>query len=171
MWRRDLERNTDERSLAGAFKAFVTSPGFSVLVRVRFGARWRFSRNPLLRTLSFFASRSVVRSFGCYISPLANVGEGLCLPHPVAIVIGDGVVIGNDVTIYQGVTIGRKDEGVSEYPVIGDRAIVYSGAILLGKIRIGPGAIIAAHSVVLDDVPAGVKVAGTPARIVTGKGF
>ena len=167
MWRRDLERNTDERSLVGAFKAFVTSSGFSVLVRVRFAARWRLSRSPLLRTLSLLASRSVVRSFGCYISPLSDIGEWLCLPHPVAIVIGDGAVIGNDATIYQGVTIGRKDEGVPEYPVIGDRVIVYCGATLLGKIRIGPGAIIAAHSVVLDDVPAGARVAGTPARIVT----
>ena len=91
---------------------------------------------------------------------------GLCLPHPVGIVIGEGSVIGNDVTIYQGVTLGRASHEVDAYPSIDDGAVIYAGATLLGPIRIGRNAVVAAHSVVLSDVPDFATVVGAPARIV-----
>ncbi|MCK1653197.1 hypothetical protein IVA88_17400 [Bradyrhizobium sp. 149] len=100
------------------------------------------------------------------MSPAARLGAGLCLPHPVGIVIGEGSVIGNDVTIYQGVTLGRASHDVDAYPSIDDGAVIYAGATLLGPIRIGRNAIVAAHSVVLSDVPDFATVVGAPARIV-----
>ena len=91
---------------------------------------------------------------------------GLCLPHPVGVVIGEGSVIGTDVTIYQGVTLGRASHEVDAYPTIDDGAVIYAGATLLGPIRIGRNAVVAAHSVVLSDVPDFATVVGAPARIV-----
>ncbi len=75
-------------------------------------------------------------------------------------------MIGNDVTIYQGVTLGRTSQDVAAYPTIEDGAVIYTGATVLGGIRVGRNAVIAAHSVVLVDVPDHACVAGAPARIV-----
>lgn len=90
----------------------------------------------------------------CDISESAQIGSGLRLPHPVGIVIGEGTQIGKCVTIYHQVTIGRKRKDVAEYPIIGDYAVIYCGALIVGKIKIGDHSIVQAHSVVDQDVPA-----------------
>lgn len=87
--------------------------------------------------------------------------------HTVGIVIGP-CVIGDNVTIYQNVTIGKRGIGYGEVsPVIGDGVTIYAGAVVTGPIRIGNNAIIGANSVVLKDVPDGVVVAGVPAKVVS----
>ncbi|MBR1133808.1 serine O-acetyltransferase [Bradyrhizobium iriomotense] len=165
MWRQDLERNAARSGLTGALIAYVTSPGFALVSRARL-ASWLNVRGKGGRLLSRLVWRSTVRNYGCYVAPAARLGAGLCLPHPVGIVIGEGSVIGNDVTIYQGVTLGRASHDVDAYPSIDDGAVIYAGATLLGPIRIGRNAIVAAHSVVLSDVPDFATVVGAPARIV-----
>jgi len=92
-----------------------------------------------------------------------------CLPHPVGIVIGrpPGTQIGNYCTILQNVSVGVRKLGDNEGPKIGDHVIIWSGAVVVGNIRIGNGAIIGANAVVLDDVPDGAFVTGVPARIVS----
>jgi len=84
------------------------------------------------------------------ISPEANLGPGLLLPHPVAIVIGKGVEVGRNATIYQSVTLGVASHGRSTYPVLGDDVILYTGAIVVGETRINSGAIIGAGSIIVD---------------------
>ncbi|MBR0969955.1 MULTISPECIES: serine O-acetyltransferase [Bradyrhizobium] len=165
MWRQDLQRNAARNGLTGALIAFVTSPGFALVSRARL-ASWLDDRGKGGRALSRLVWRSTVRNYGCYVAPAARLGAGLCLPHPVGIVIGEGSVIGNDVTIYQGVTLGRASHDVDAYPSIDDGAVIYAGATLLGRIRIGRNAVVAAHSVVLSDVPDFATVVGAPARIV-----
>ena len=105
------------------------------------------------RAANMIRNRISIRH-ACDISESAQIGAGLRLPHPVGIVIGGGAQIGNDVTIYHQVTIGRKREDTAEYPVIGNHAMIYCGALIVGKIVIGEHSIIQANSVVDQDVPA-----------------
>lgn len=103
---------------------------------------------------------------GCYISPKAKIGPGLYLPHPVGIVIGDGVIIGSGVSIYQHVTLGSSDRGANAYPALGDHCRVFAGAVIVGQIEIGPRAVVGASAVVLRSIPAGAKAVGNPARVI-----
>lgn len=85
-------------------------------------------------------------------------------PHPVGIVIGDGVVIGKDCCIYQNVTIGQKTithgAKTQEYPILGDRVTIGAGATIIGNIRIGCDVVIGAHAIVTRPVPNGATVIG-----------
>lgn len=108
------------------------------------------------------------KKYACYISYRARIGHSVKMPHPVAIVIGDGAVIGDNVTIYQNVTIGAARMGDGKkglYPSIGNNVVLFAGAKLIGPIRIGDNAVVAANAVVLCDVPAGCVAAGVPAQI------
>ncbi|HVY12184.1 MAG TPA: serine O-acetyltransferase, partial [Alphaproteobacteria bacterium] len=99
--------------------------------------------------------------------PTAEIGAGLCLPHPTGIVIGQVVKIGADVTLYQNVTLGSaRAGGANDQPEIGNNVVIFAGAVIVGKISIGPNAKIGANAVVLDHVPAGAAAVGAPARII-----
>lgn len=95
------------------------------------------------------------------------IGEDLHLPHPFAIVVHGRSTIGDRVTIYQGVTIG-EDNARPGVPVIGDDVLIGAGAVVLGPVRIGSGATVAANAVVLQDVPPSALAVGVPARILDG---
>lgn len=161
---RDLFGNDASHGLRAALRAFLLCPGFSAVTRYRWAHKWHRSGR-----IARFASRlcwlSNTRAFGCYMAPSARIGAGLILPHPVAVVIGEGSVIEEDVTIYQGVTLGRKSALDERYPHVESGVTIYAGATLLGPVRIGRGAVIAAHAVVMTDVPAGAIAVGAPARI------
>lgn len=126
---------------------------------------WR-SRGYFGRVVSRFLRDRLVKKYGVYSSPLAYIGPDLFLPHPIAICIGDEVRIGAGVTIYQGVTLGRKHAGERDYPTIGDGAIIYAGAVIVGAIHVGENAVVGANSVVTKDVPRGAVVGGVPARLI-----
>jgi serine O-acetyltransferase len=89
------------------------------------------------------------------------------VPHPVGIVIGRGIRIGDGCTILHNVTIGVSEMG-NGVPVIGDNVYIGCGAVILGDVDIGDGSTIGANSVVLSDVPQGATVAGVPAEVVSG---
>lgn len=103
---------------------------------------------------------------GCYISQFSNIAGGLHLPHPTGIVIGEGVTIGRRATIYQHVTLGSGDTGLSAYPTVGDDVTIFANAVVIGAIKIGDGAKIGAGAIVLRDVPPGAVAVGNPARII-----
>ena len=88
---------------------------------------------------------------------LWNVGR---FPHPIGIVIGDGAQLGTDVWIYQNVTIGRGERGDPRYPALEDGVCVYAGAVIVGPITIGSGAVVGANAIVSVDVPPGATVVG-----------
>jgi serine O-acetyltransferase len=101
------------------------------------------------------------------INPAARIGQGIMIDHAHSMVIGETAVVGNDVSMLHGVTLGGtgKDDG-DRHPKIGDGVLIGAGAKVLGNIRVGECSRIAAGSVVLKDVPECVTVAGIPAKIV-----
>lgn len=101
------------------------------------------------------------------IHPGAQIGRRLFIDHGCGVVIGETSVIGHDVTIFQGVTLGGtgKEKG-KRHPTIGDKVVIGAEAIILGNINIGDKAFIGAGSVVIKPVPAGATVVGNPARIL-----
>ena len=101
------------------------------------------------------------RRYHCRISPGADIGHNLYLPHPDGVIIGEKSKIGNNVIIYQQVTIGQNH---GKYPVIGDNVIIYAGAKVIGDVHVGNNSIIGATAVVVKDVPANSVWGGNPAR-------
>jgi len=99
------------------------------------------------------------------IHPGAKIGRRFFIDHGGGVVIGETTEIGDDVTLYQGVTLGGvSTERKKRHPTIGNKVVIGAGAIVLGPIKIGNGAKIGAGSVVLRDVPPNVTVVGVPAR-------
>lgn len=122
----------------------------------------------------FFMARlisQISRFFtGIEIHPGAKIGKGLFIDHGMGVVIGETAEVGDNVTLYHGVTLGGtgKEKG-KRHPTIGDGAIIGSGAKVLGPIYIGSGAKIGANAVVLKDVPAQSTAVGIPAKILKFK--
>jgi serine O-acetyltransferase len=108
---------------------------------------------------------------GIEIHPGAQIGEGLFIDHGSGVVIGETAIIGDNCTIYQGVTLGGtgKDTG-KRHPTLGNGVLVGAGAKLLGNFTVGDGAKIAAGAVVLGDVPSDSTAVGIPARVVRRSG-
>lgn len=105
------------------------------------------------------------------IHPAAQIGRRLFIDHGTGVVIGETTIIGDDCTIYQGVTLGGtgKDKG-KRHPTLGNNVMVGSGAKVLGPITIGDNVRIAAGAVVLDAIPENSTAVGVPARVVRRNG-
>lgn len=111
------------------------------------------------------------RITGCDIHPGATIGKRFFVDHATGVVVGETAVIGDDVTLYQGVTLGGVSTSKGKrHPTLGDRIVVGAGAIVLGDITIGDDVRIGAGSVVIKDVPPDCTVVGVPGRIVTMAG-
>ena len=139
-------------------------PGFHAVVLHRV-AHWLWQRGWLVlgRCVSA-ASRALT---GIEIHPGARIGRRFFIDHGVGVVIGETTEIGDDVTLYQGVTLGGTSlQRGKRHPTLEDGVIVGAGAKVLGAFTVGRGARIGANAVVLNPVPAGASVAGIPAKII-----
>lgn len=124
---------------------------------------YKKSRKCILNGNKYFAyyySYKIYKKFGCCISPKADIGVNLILPHPIGIVIGEGVKIGDNCTIYQNVTLGRKNKDVAEYPTIGNNITIYCNSVVIGNIEIGDNTVIGCNTVVLKSVEPNSKCVG-----------
>ncbi len=112
-------------------------------------------------------SQRAARKTGIEIHPGAQIGENLFIDHGNGVIIGETTIIGNNVTLYQGVTLGGtgKEHG-KRHPTIGDNVMISAGAKILGSFTIGENSKIGAGSVVLEAVPPNCTVVGVPGRIV-----
>ena len=119
------------------------------------------------RLLARMLSQRAKRLTGIEIHPGATIGEGVFIDHGAGVVIGETTEIGNNVTIYQGVTLGGtgKETG-KRHPTIGNNVMISAGAKVLGPVVIGDYVKVGAGSVVLKDVPAHSTIVGVPGRIV-----
>ncbi|MDR1954200.1 MAG: serine O-acetyltransferase [Clostridiales Family XIII bacterium] len=128
-------------------------------------AHWMYRHR--LKLLARMLSQFVRFTTGIEIHPGAVIGKRCFIDHGMAVVIGETTEIGDDVTIYQGVTLGGTGKDVGKrHPTIGNRVIVSSGAKVLGPFRVGDDSKIGAGSVVLDEIPPNCTVVGIPGRIV-----
>lgn len=108
---------------------------------------------------------------GIEIHPAAKIGRGVFIDHGVGLVIGETAEIGDNVTIYQGVTLGGTGKDVGKrHPTIGNNVMISAGAKVLGPVTIGDNSKIGAGSVVLKDVPPHCTVVGVPGRVVRMRG-
>ena len=157
-----MDRDPAARS---GLEIFFLYPGFKAIRRHR-RAHWFYKHN--MKFIARWISQRTVRKTGVEIHPGATIGRRLVIDHGNGIVIGETTEIGDDVLIYQGVTLGGtgKDEG-KRHPTIGNNVMISSGAKVLGHFKVGDNSRIAAGAVGLHDVPPDV---GVPARVVKRSG-
>ena len=139
-------------------------PSFRVILR------YRLAHKLYLKGHYFWArwiSQRGARKTGIEIHPGATIGKGLFIDHGSGVIIGETTVIGDNVTLYQGVTLGGtgKEQG-KRHPTLEDNVMVSAGAKILGSFTIGENSKIGAGSVVLEEVPPNCTVVGVPGRIV-----
>ncbi len=157
-----FERDPAARSV---FEIVTTYPGFHAVLMHRmthrlWGAGWHW----LARFLSGFARWMT----GIEIHPGATLGRRFFIDHGMGVVIGETAVIGDDCTLYHGVTLGGTSwKKGKRHPTLGDNVVVGAGAKVLGPITIGSGARIGSNAVVVKDIPESSTVVGIPGRIVT----
>jgi len=147
-----------------AFEVIILYPSIHALLAYRIAhslyiKRFYFMARLISQLARFFT--------GIEIHPGATIGKGLFIDHGMGVVIGETAEIGDNVTIYHGVTLGGtgKDKG-KRHPTVGDNVTIGSGAKILGPITIGNGAKIGANAVVVDEVPSFSTAVGIPARII-----
>ena len=123
-------------------------------------------------TLARWISQHSRHKTGIEIHPGATIGKGFFIDHGDGVVIGETTIIGDNVTLYQGVTLGGTGKDVGKrHPTIGDNVVIGAGAKVLGPFTVGSGSKIGASAVVLKEVPENCTVVGNPGRIVRRKGI
>ncbi|MBQ3035390.1 MAG: serine O-acetyltransferase [Lachnospiraceae bacterium] len=139
-------------------------PSFKVMLHYRLAHKLY---NRKMYFLARYISQRAARRTGIEIHPGATIGEGLFIDHGNGVIIGETTIIGNNVTLYQGVTLGGtgKEHG-KRHPTICDNVMISAGAKVLGSFTVGENSKIGAGSVVLEEVPPNCTVVGVPGRIV-----
>lgn len=155
------ERDPAARS---SLETLIISSGLHAILLHR-PAHWLYKRGAFLsaRVVSQFARFMT----GIEIHPGAKIGRGVLIDHGMGVVIGETAEVGDNCTIYQGVTLGGtgKDKG-KRHPTLGNNVTVGCGAKILGPFRVADGAKVAANAVVLSPLPANSTAVGVPARVV-----
>lgn len=139
-------------------------PSFKVMLHYRLAHKLYLKKHYFLAR---YISQRGVRKTGIEIHPGAQIGSGFFIDHGNGVIIGETAIIGNNVTLYQGVTLGGtgKEHG-KRHPTIGDNVMISAGAKVLGSFTIGENSKIGAGSVVLSEVPPNSTVVGVPGRVV-----
>ncbi len=139
-------------------------PSFKVMLHYRIAHRLYEKKHYFLAR---YVSQRGVRKTGIEIHPGARIGKGFFIDHGNGVIIGETTIIGDNVTLYQGVTLGGtgKEHG-KRHPTIGDNVMISAGAKVLGSFTIGENSKIGAGSVVLEQVPPNSTVVGVPGRVV-----
>ncbi|MDM5318403.1 serine O-acetyltransferase [Fictibacillus sp. b24] len=152
-----------------SFEVFLTYSGLHAvwahrLAHKLFKRNWLFLARLISQISRFFT--------GIEIHPGAQIGRRFFIDHGMGVVIGETCIIGNDVTLYQGVTLGGtgKEKG-KRHPTLEDHVLVATGAKVLGNITIGKNSKVGAGSVVLQNVPPDATVVGIPGRVVIKDGI
>lgn len=160
-----FERDPAAKSV---WEVILCYPGLHALLFHRLAHRLYKRRMVILPRLISQFSRFLT---GIEIHPGAKIGQGFFIDHGTGVVIGETSEIGDDVTIYQGVTLGGtgKEKG-KRHPTIGDNVVIGAGAKILGSVKVGNNVRIGAGSVVIKSIPGDTTVVGVPGRVVIHRG-
>lgn len=144
-------------------------PGLKA-IRMHRRANWLWRHNH--KFLARYVSQRAAHKTGIEIHPAATIGRRFFIDHGTGVVIGETAEIGDDVTLYQGVTLGGtgKDSG-KRHPTIGNGVMIGAGAKVLGPFKVGDNSNIAAGAVVLEEIPPDCTAVGVPARVVKRNGL
>lgn len=160
-----FERDPAARS---RISVFLTYSGFHAVLLHRLAHVLYANGRTLTARLLAMVARFLT---GVEIHPGAVIGPGFFIDHGMGVVIGETSVIGSDVTLYQGVSLGGtgKDKGHKRHPTLGNHVLIGAGAKILGNVTIGEGARIGSNAVVLRSIPPHSTVVGIPGRVVRSK--
>jgi serine O-acetyltransferase len=163
-----MSRDPAARGCCGVIEVVLSYSGYHALKMHRLAHFLLRMGIPLLPRFVSQISRFFT---GIEIHPGARIGKGFFIDHGMGVVIGETTIVGDDCTLFQGVTLGGtgKESG-KRHPNLGNHVLVSAGAKVLGNITIGDYCKIGAQSVVLKDVPAHCTVTGVPGRIVRQRG-
>jgi len=160
-----LERDPAARN---GFEVFMLYPGFHALLYHRV-SHWLYKHK--MKYLARWVSQTCKFWTGIEIHPGATIGRGLLIDHGAGVVIGETAEIGDNCTIYQGVTLGGTGKDVGKrHPTLGNNVMVGAGAKVLGPFKVGDNAKIAANAVVLSEVEENSTCVGVPGRMVKRAG-
>ncbi|MEW6189735.1 MAG: serine O-acetyltransferase EpsC [Actinomycetota bacterium] len=165
----DIQAALDRDPAAtSVLEVILAYPGFHAICFHRI-AHWLHRRR--LRLLARLLSHISRFLTGIEIHPGAQIGRGFFIDHGMGVVIGETTEIGDNVTLYQGVTLGGtgKERG-KRHPTIGDNVVIAAGATVLGAVTVGDNSIVGAGAVVIHPVPPNCTVVGVPGRIVVREG-
>ncbi|XCP84320.1 serine O-acetyltransferase EpsC [Roseburia hominis] len=139
-------------------------PSFKVILHYRVAHRLYKKKHYFLAR---WISQRAARKTGIEIHPGAQIGKGLFIDHGSGVIIGETAILGNNVTLYQGVTLGGtgKEKG-KRHPTLEDNVMVSAGAKVIGSFTVGRNSKIGAGSVVIEEVPPNCTVVGVPGRVV-----
>lgn len=169
-WKDDVYTVLERDPAPKSFKeALLFSPGLHAILLHRISHRLYLKGQYLLaRAINYFARILT----GADIHPGAKIGKGFFIDHATGVVIGETAEIGNNVCIFQGVTLGGvSTEKGKRHPTIGNNVVIGANATILGNIRIGDNVKIGAGSVVVKDVPPNSTVVGVPGKVVKKDGM
>ena len=163
-----FDRDPSAHGFWGVFEVAFTYAGFHAIVLHRIANALSCLRIPFLPRALSQISRFLT---GIEIHPAAKIGSGFFIDHGMGVVVGETTEIGENVTLFQGVTLGGtgKETG-KRHPTVGNDVVFGTGAKVLGNITIGDGSYIGANAVVLQSVPPLCTVVGVPGRIVKQEG-
>ncbi|MDH3445648.1 MAG: serine O-acetyltransferase [Deltaproteobacteria bacterium] len=154
-------------ALRSVWEVVFAYPGFHAVLLHRM-AHWLWQRQ--VSTLARFVSHMGRFLTGIEIHPGAKIGRRFFIDHGMGVVIGETSEIGDDVTIYQGVTLGgTSTERIKRHPTIEDSVTIFSGAAVLGPVTVGRHSRVGAGSVLVHSVPPHSTVVGIPGRVVKGE--
>jgi serine O-acetyltransferase len=169
--RRDIDaaRSRDPAARdVGPLEILAVWPGVHALLAHRIAHALHNAGVPLLPRIIAYLTRAIT---GIEIHPAAKIGRGFFIDHGMGVVIGETAELGDDVTLYQGVTLGGTGFATGKrHPTVQDNVTIGSGAKLLGPITVGHGSKIGANSVVIHDVPPNSTVVGNPGHPVRVEG-
>jgi serine O-acetyltransferase len=160
----DVRTALEKDPAARSVPAVLTYPGLHAVWAYRVAhALWERGFCLPARALSQLARLLT----GVEVHPGARLGRRVFIDHGMGVVVGETAVVGDDVHLFHGVTLGGDDpRPVKRHPTVGEGTTLGANATLVGDITVGPGATVGAGAVVVDDVPAGATVAGNPAEVV-----
>lgn len=170
-WKEDVNTVLERDPAARSYKeALFFSPGLHAILLHKFSHNAYLKGNFTIARMINYIARLLT---GADIHPGAMIGKGFFIDHATGVVIGETSVIGENVSVFQGVTLGgvSAERGRKRHPTIGNNVVIGAHAVILGDIQVGENTRIGAGSVVIKDVPPNSTVVGIPGKVVRRDGL